>query len=140
MWHQGLNCNFMKLWDYFSCTKKIKTMTLFNNLSPPRHPIVPFWRVSTERKQHMLFCFSCATQIRFLHCLCFDLNENNVSVWRSWHRTAYVVYVCDTLQNGARVTRSSVDLTANVFIHSLLTKMPFSFSHILVIWIVLVLV
>ncbi len=40
------------------CATKIKTATLFNNLSSPRHPIVPFWRVSIERKQQMLFCVS----------------------------------------------------------------------------------
>uniref|UniRef100_A0A672QF11 DNA topoisomerase n=1 Tax=Sinocyclocheilus grahami TaxID=75366 RepID=A0A672QF11_SINGR len=30
----------------FLCAKKTKIMTLFNNWSPPRHPIAPFWRVS----------------------------------------------------------------------------------------------
>jgi len=29
--------------------------------------------------------------ICFLHCLCFDLNKNNL--WHSWHRRAYAVYV-----------------------------------------------
>ncbi len=38
----------------------------------------------------MLFCVSCATWIR---CVRFDLNENNVSAWRSWHRRAYAVCV-----------------------------------------------
>ncbi len=38
----------------------------------------------------MLFCVSSTTCVR---CLRFDLNENNVSVWCCWHRTAYVVYV-----------------------------------------------
>ncbi len=46
MWHQWFNRNFMKLREYFLCTKKTKITTLFNNLSPPRHPIAPFWRVS----------------------------------------------------------------------------------------------
>ncbi len=31
MWHQWLNLNFMKLCEYFLCTKKTKIMTLFNN-------------------------------------------------------------------------------------------------------------
>ncbi len=35
MWHQGFNCNCTKLRNNFLCWKKIKTMTLFNNLSPP---------------------------------------------------------------------------------------------------------
>ncbi len=30
MWHQWFNHNFMKLWEYFLCTKKTKIMTLFN--------------------------------------------------------------------------------------------------------------
>ncbi len=31
MWHQWFNCNFMKPWEYFLCTKKTKIMTLFIN-------------------------------------------------------------------------------------------------------------
>ncbi len=58
MCHQGFNRNLTKLREYFLYTKKTKIMTLFNNSSPPRHPIAPFWRVSTERKQCMLFCVS----------------------------------------------------------------------------------
>ncbi len=56
-------------------------------------PSLLFLRLSTERKQRMLFRVSCDTRIRFLRCLRFDLNENNISAWRSWHRTAYVVYI-----------------------------------------------
>ncbi len=40
-----------------------------------RVTLAPFWRLSTERKQRMLFCVSCATWIHFLRCLRFDLNE-----------------------------------------------------------------
>ncbi len=78
MWHQWFNRNFTKLREYFFCAKKTKITTLFNNSSPPCHPIglAPFWRVShvnniccsvsaapytdtpfmlwSERKQHIL--------------------------------------------------------------------------------------
>ncbi len=41
-----------------------------------------------------VFCsVSCFVQILFLHCLHFDLNVNNISSWRIWHRIASVVYV-----------------------------------------------
>ncbi len=32
MWHQWFNCSFMKLWEYFLCTKETKIMTLFKNV------------------------------------------------------------------------------------------------------------
>ncbi len=38
----------------------------------------------------MLFCVSHTTKIRFLR---FDLNKNSVSVWCSWHKTAYAICV-----------------------------------------------
>ncbi len=76
-WHQWFNHNFMKLGDYFLYTKKTKITTWFNNLSPPRHPIATFWRVSTERKQ----CCSVSAELSFLRCFRFDLNENNISAW-----------------------------------------------------------
>ncbi len=63
------------------------------------------------------------TRICCFHCLRFDLSINKVSayircirclricdtkdysipllIWCCWNRTAYVVYVCDNLQNGA---------------------------------------
>ncbi len=44
-----------------------------------------------------LFWVSCATRIRFLRCLRFDLKKNNVSAWRSVRCLRSV----DTLQNGA---------------------------------------
>ncbi len=31
MWHRWFNLNFMKLWEYFLCTKKTKITNLFNN-------------------------------------------------------------------------------------------------------------
>ncbi len=44
-----------------------KITTLFNNC----HPIVPFWRVSTEHKQHILFCVRWTRRIS-----CFRLNQS----------------------------------------------------------------
>ncbi len=35
----GFNRNFTKLWEYVLYAKYTKTMTLFNNSSPPHHPI-----------------------------------------------------------------------------------------------------
>ncbi len=88
--------NWAKLW-YHTVWNIIYTPVFFQ-YRYTAHPylritLAPFWRVSTERKQRMLFCVSCATPIHCLHCACFNLNENNVSAWRSWHRTAYAVYV-----------------------------------------------
>ncbi len=63
--------------EYFLYAKKTKITTLFNNSCPPRHPSAILESM----------------RVRCLHRLRFDLNENNVSAWRSWHRTAYAVCV-----------------------------------------------
>ncbi len=47
-----------------------------------RVTLAPFWRISSERKQHMLFCVSCATWI-----LCFRSNQSV--------RTTYKTYPCE---------------------------------------------
>ncbi len=54
-------------------------------------------------------------------CLCSDQSVNNVNrvfayVRCCWHRTAYVVYVCDTLQNGAKGWRGGDKLFNKVII------------------------
>ncbi len=89
----------------FLCTKKTKIMTFFNNSSPSCHTIVPFWRVSSERKQHMyedtLFSFR-------------SKYKQRIHVRYCWHRTAYVIYVCDTLQNGAIGWRGGDELLNKV--------------------------
>ncbi len=41
----------------------------------------------------MVFCVSCATWIHCFRSAQSVNNVENVSAWRSWHRTAYVVYV-----------------------------------------------
>uniref|UniRef100_A0A671N4Q7 Protocadherin Fat 1-like n=1 Tax=Sinocyclocheilus anshuiensis TaxID=1608454 RepID=A0A671N4Q7_9TELE len=70
--HQWFNRNVMKRREYFLYAKKTKLKTLFNNLSPLslRITVVPFWRISAERKQRMLFCVSRAAQMR-----CFRSNK-----------------------------------------------------------------
>ncbi len=75
----------MKLWEYFLCTKE-KKQQFYSTIRLLRVTLVPFWRVSAGRKQRMLFCVSCITPDMFPTLLWFDLNENNVSTWRSWHR------------------------------------------------------
>ncbi len=74
MWHQRFNRNFTKLWVY---AKKTKITTFIQQFSTPTSP---FWSVFTERKQSMLFSVSRTTRICFYVYLCFDLNENNISV------------------------------------------------------------
>ncbi len=74
MWHQWFNRKFTKLREYFSCTKKTKITTLFNNSSP----LAPFRRVSTEHKQRLLYCVSSSTRIRCFHS---DHSVNNVSAF-----------------------------------------------------------
>ncbi len=65
MWHQGFNRNFTKLQELLYSTIHLLRITL-----------VSFWRVSTERKQRMLFYVSCATRIR---CFRSDKSLNNVA-------------------------------------------------------------
>ncbi len=60
--------------------------------SVARASVAPFWRISAWHKLRTWFCVSCITRIRCLRHLCFDLNEN-LSVWCSWHRTAYAVCI-----------------------------------------------
>ncbi len=68
--------------------KENKNKTLFNNSSPPSHPIAPFWKVSLHMR---MFWSECK----------WHLNDTTCQrMWCCWHRIAYVVYVCDTLQNG----------------------------------------
>ncbi len=45
--------------------------------------VAGFWRITAGCKLWTLFCVSCGTW--------FYLNKNSVSVWRSWHRTAFAV-------------------------------------------------
>ncbi len=91
MWHQRFNRNFTKLREYFLCAKKKKR--LYSTIRLLRVTLVPLWRVSTERKQPMLFCVSCVTWICCFRSEQSANNAENVSVWRSWHRIAYAVYV-----------------------------------------------
>ncbi len=60
-----------------------------------------FWRVSTERKQRMLFCVSCVTRIR-----CFTL-------WFEWKQ---LMHVAQLTQNSIR-SRTFVKLQLNPWCH-----------------------
>ncbi len=86
MWHQGFNRKFTKLREYFLCVKKTKILTLFNNSSPPCHPIAPSWIVSHTKTTNAILCQQNHTRIR---CLCFDLNVNSISAYicclRMWY-------------------------------------------------------
>ncbi len=53
--------------------------------------LFPFWKVSTECEQRMLFCVSCAMRIRCLCYLHFDLIENNVYIDFLTRSAVYIV-------------------------------------------------
>ncbi len=108
MWHQWFNCNFMKLRDYFLCTKKTKITTLFNNSSPQHHPIEHHFGEYHVRKQRMQRMYV-ATLFTFR-----SKRKQRIRIWCYWHRTAYV-YLCDTLQNGA-IGRDGGDELLNKFV------------------------
>ncbi len=89
---QLLRCNFTKQWEYFLYAKKTKISTLFNNSSPPRHCSAIF---EYPPDANSICCsVSAKPNGKIVNIyLRFDLNENSISVWCGWHRTAYAICV-----------------------------------------------
>ncbi len=83
-----LRCNFTKLWEYFLYTKKTKITTLFNNSSPPRHRSVIF-EYPPDANSIVLCQLSQTEKLSTF----IVLNENSISMWCGWHRTAYAICV-----------------------------------------------
>ncbi len=81
----------MKLWEYFLYAKKTKITTLFNNSSPLVQCSAILENIRWTQAAYAVLCqpHLTVTSSTFLH---FDFNENSVSVWCGWHRTAYAVY------------------------------------------------
>ncbi len=113
MWHQWLNFNFVKLQEYFLCSKKTKIMTLFNNSSPPSYCLPPFWRVSQcirtlypKHKQCWLH------QLR--SCMCFFPRTQTMRIT--------LITFLGTLQNGRRRNSGEKNCWINCYVFSLRTK------------------
>ncbi len=56
MWYQGFNRNFTKLREYFLYAKKTKITSLFNNLSPPRHPSAILESIHWTQTAYAVLC------------------------------------------------------------------------------------
>ncbi len=82
--------------------KRKQKARLYSTIRLLRITLAPFWRVSTEHKQHMLFCVSCVTRIRCLRSDQRANNVDNVSAWRSPFTfvTVYVQWILSKMLPG----------------------------------------
>ncbi len=110
MWHQTV---ILRSYEITFCAQKKKKTN--NSYSP-------IWRVSAGHKQRVLLCVSCVKPDMFPTLLWFDLNKNNLSAWRSWHRRAHAVYVQRILSKLALWLRGGDELLKFFFF-------LFSFVH-----------